>query len=65
MCMTKKKSDTPITEHRTAMLHLLSKRLKKDTVRNEEGQLLCYKCHAPVVIDWFEYELECLGCDEL
>jgi len=30
-----------------------------------DGELRCKKCGCKVVIDWFEKELECQGCDEL
>jgi len=29
------------------------------------GDLVCNNCGYRVVIDWFEKELECQGCDEL
>lgn len=34
-------------------------------VDEADGQLYCKKCLNRVVVDWFEQELECQGCDEL
>lgn len=40
--------------------------IKKNCVVDEaDGQLYCNNCGHRVVVDFFEQQLECLGCDEL
>ena len=35
------------------------------TVDEISGNLHCKKCGNKVIIDWFEQQLECTGCDGL
>ena len=30
-----------------------------------DGKLRCKKCGCKVVVNWFERQLDCIGCDEL
>ena len=58
--------ETPIHDHqKTGMWNYIVDAIITLTQRNEEGELLCKKCGHLVIVDWFEYSLECQGCDEL
>lgn len=65
MCMKFEYNQTPWYDVGMTQAHNLSVRIADQCMRNEEGDLLCKKCGSPVRIDWFEYMLECQGCDEL
>jgi len=39
--------------------------IKTNCLRSECGALICKKCKNTVIIDWFDFSLECQGCDEL
>lgn len=34
-------------------------------INEKAGCLICKKCENRVIIDWFEYELTCCGCDDI